>query len=622
MKQIHIGDVSFPLDTFATSGTAILGIRASGKTYTAKGVAEQLLDYDVPIVVFDAIGVWRHLKVAGEGKGARGYKVVVAGGSDQDLPLTPDSAPQIVRAAIREHVSLVIDLYDRNLSKADWRSIVRSCFRTLFFENEGVRHIFLEETPEYAPQKVIDGETYAEVEKLVRMGGNASLGITLISQRAQEVNKAVLDLCENVVLMRQRGAHAIDSLEKFMDRITPDVAKEVAKSLPNMKAGEAWVFSGASDAPVRTRSARLRTFHPDRTKPQTRVKIGKPADVSSFVVNMAKSLEALLVEQRQNDPELLREQLRLLHVELDDARKQVRQGPSEQDLDAAELAIGAAAARAQVDGRKLGRDEARDALLEPARHAAADLETIAARLRTAADIATAAGAALSAAIAAPLPDIADVEIRPAPASGGRRDRVLIPAGKPARKSGALATGGPVDAGRRYVEPDTREHFIPARSAAQVPEDVPGLNPGQVAILSACIEYPAGLRNEQLTMFSGLKKSTRDLYVQQLGRAGLVEKSGGVVIATDAGRAALPNRRPLPRGRALREHWLSKLSGGEKQIFETLCKAQGRPLTREELGEAVNLKKSTRDLYLQQLMRKQIVEAVGRAQVRAVPMLFA
>ena len=141
------------------------------------------------------IGVWRYLKVAGAGAHGKGFKVV-AGGREPDLPLTPTSAPEIVRAAIRENIPLIIDLYDEKLSKADWRRIVQKCFRTLLYENHGLRHIFLEETAEYAPQKVFDGETYAEVEKLVRMGGNKSLGITLINQRAQEVNKAVLDLCE------------------------------------------------------------------------------------------------------------------------------------------------------------------------------------------------------------------------------------------------------------------------------------------------------------------------------------------------------------------------------------------------------------------------------------------
>jgi len=150
MKHISIGDVRIPFDDYVTQGTA----------------------------VFDAIGVWRYLKVAADDPRGRAYKVVVAGGQQPDLPLTQQSAPQIIRAAIKENIPLVVDLYDTKLSKADWRRIVQDCFRILLYENKGLRHIFLEEAAEYAPQKVMDGQTFAEVEKLVRMGGNASLGIT------------------------------------------------------------------------------------------------------------------------------------------------------------------------------------------------------------------------------------------------------------------------------------------------------------------------------------------------------------------------------------------------------------------------------------------------------------
>lgn len=62
MKTIAIGNVNIPFDDYVTQGTAILGIRGAGKTYTAKGIAEQMLDAKVPIIVFDAIGVWRYLK--------------------------------------------------------------------------------------------------------------------------------------------------------------------------------------------------------------------------------------------------------------------------------------------------------------------------------------------------------------------------------------------------------------------------------------------------------------------------------------------------------------------------------------------------------------------------------
>ena len=73
-----------PLD-YASQGNAILGIRDSGKTYSATFLAEQLYENDIPFIAFDPIGVWRYLKMGKKGDGLR----VVVAGDDGDLPLTP-----------------------------------------------------------------------------------------------------------------------------------------------------------------------------------------------------------------------------------------------------------------------------------------------------------------------------------------------------------------------------------------------------------------------------------------------------------------------------------------------------------------------------------------------------
>jgi hypothetical protein len=70
---IQFGSFAVPLKEFATQGNAILGIRDSGKSYTATFLAERLLDYGIPFVAFDPIGVWRCLKVPGS-PGLTGYK--------------------------------------------------------------------------------------------------------------------------------------------------------------------------------------------------------------------------------------------------------------------------------------------------------------------------------------------------------------------------------------------------------------------------------------------------------------------------------------------------------------------------------------------------------------------
>lgn len=283
----------FDAQTVASQGNAILGIRDSGKSYTAVALAERMYDAGIPFVAFDPIGRWRFIRVPGDGKG---YPVVVAGGAAGDLPLTVESAPQIVRAAMESGVSVVIDLYDIEISKADWKRIVGDSVRVLLYENgsHGLRHIFIEEAAEFAPQRVgpDQGRVYAEIEKLARMGGNARLGYTLVNQRAEEVNKAVLELCDNLFLHRQKGRNSLAALTKWLD--VADVkpgSREIIQSLPMLPQGECWAWMSGSDRPVHVKVPPKNSFEPDRRAMRGEIAVTtKAVDVGAFVTELRDRL--------------------------------------------------------------------------------------------------------------------------------------------------------------------------------------------------------------------------------------------------------------------------------------------------------------------------------------------
>jgi len=317
---IHLGSLNIPITDYASQGNAILGLRDSGKSYTATWLAEQLLDAGIPFVAFDPIGIWKYLRVAGKG---HGYPVVVAGGRNGDLPLTPQSAPEIVRAAMKENVPLVLDLYSMNLSKADWRRIVESSVRLLLYENGdyGLRHIFLEEAAEMCPQRIgpEQGAVYAEIEKLARMGGNALLGYTLINQRAEELNKAVLELCDCLFLHRQKGRNSLTALGKWLDIGNVTEAKTILKSVPMLPQGDCWVWPAGSDTPVRVKVPAKNTAHPDRRALSQSAALGKgwnAIDVSSFVSQMSTALEQHLAQAKEQDPSELRRRIADLQKQL------------------------------------------------------------------------------------------------------------------------------------------------------------------------------------------------------------------------------------------------------------------------------------------------------------------
>lgn len=543
MSEIHIGEVKMPLNDFVVSRNAILGITKSGKTYTAKGVAEQLLEHKVPIIVFDAIGVWRYLKVPDKRRGGKGFQVVVAGGSHPDLPLTPHSAPEIVRAAIRENIPLVIDLYDAKLSKADWRRIVQDCFRILLYENKGLRHIFLEESAEYAPQRVVDGQTYAEVEKLARMGGNASLGITFINQRAQELNKAVLELCDNIILLRQRGTHAIDSLEKQMDKLSPDMAVEIAKSMPHMTQGDCWIFTENDEKPVRTRSGLIKSFHPDRRNPDEKQIAQTAVDTGQFVAALSGKLEKVIAEAKANDPSELRRKLAHAEAELKKA-KIITPAPA-----------------------KVGKTEIKnvsfltDADRKHISKSLLNVELLEASIRTNCE------------------QTQKTAIEVQKHLEGLYEKLL--AGKlfvPDALPRKIQT--PVSYPPRIIRTST---IRPAPEPPSVTDGEIKVGKCERAILTALAQYPQGRTTNQVSILSGYTEGGMKNALSQLRTAQYIDRGQPIKI-TDAGLEALGQWTPLPTGQDLQAHWIQKLGKCESAILHCLLTVHPNGLVMQELVE--------------------------------------
>lgn len=303
--SIPFGGIELDPIELAINGNAILGIKESGKSYLGTELGEVFFDAKIPFITFDPIGIWHNMRYPGRGKG---FPVVVAGGFHGDLELTPANAPSIVKAAMQEGVSLVIDLFHPELSKSDWRRIVKDCAFLLLHENAqyGLRHIFIEEAAEFVPQTVRDGQVFDAVERVIRMGGNSQLGCTLISPRSQEVNKSVLELCESLFLFRQRGKNALENIKKWLDVAGAD-GKEVMRTLPTMPRGECWAWLGGSDHPVHVKVPQKRSFHPDRRAiggsvvPSTRA-----VDVKNFVGKLAKALPEIEAAVAANDPRILK----------------------------------------------------------------------------------------------------------------------------------------------------------------------------------------------------------------------------------------------------------------------------------------------------------------------------
>jgi uncharacterized protein len=526
MTTIKLSEkVHFTPQEYAGQGNAILGIRDSGKSYTGTFFAEQILDAGIPFVAFDPIGVWRFLKTPGRGPG---YPVVVAAPEGGDLPLSVASAPAIVRAAMKDNVPLVVDLYTMGLSKADWRRIVADCVSVLLYENKncGLRHVFLEEAAEFCPQRVGPeyGMVYSVIEKLARMGGNASLGYTLINQRAEEVNKAVLENCDCLFLHRQKGKNSLMSLQKWIDFSAGGKTKEIVAALPGLPQGECFAWLPGTDSPEHVKIPQKRTFHPDRRKPELTAKaVSGKVDVSSFVGRLQKTLPKLAEEAAANDPKALKARIHQLEKEL--KQKNPSAITSEQ-LNAA---------------HQKGFEDCQRRVLGHQKTALAQAQKL--------------GSAATSLISLMAGGIDESPSNPVIAIQRKSPRPIV-----------------------KNEPIAQQE----RSGVEK-SSLSGL---QRQILAVLAQYPPGRTINKMAVFSAKSVSSHFRNnVYALNSSGFVRKEGEVYIITSAGQQALGKFEELPLGPELAEWWKRKLSGLEARILDVLIEAYPSALALSVIAEA-------------------------------------
>lgn len=155
-------------------------------------------------------------------------------------------------------------------------------------------------------------------------------------------------------------------------------------------------------------------------------------------------------------------------------------------------------------------------------------------------------------------------------------------------------------------------FTPTQVSALEKLSTPsGLPDGERRILIVIAERgKQGCSREYVSVVTGFKRSTRDTYISRLMGKGFVVAPHRLLLATDEGRTALGNFKPLPKGgKALREHWLKKLPEGEGLILELLTQHPDG-LARDVIGEYTRFKRSTRDTYISRLRTRYLIEDNG------------
>jgi hypothetical protein len=567
-----------------------LGKTGSGKSSKLRVLVEAILDDKEPVCILDPKGDWWGLKSSADGRRS-GYPIVIFGGEHADVPLNAHAGAHVAELVATGNRSCLIDL-------GGWMVGDRTRFfidfaATLFKMTRGARHLVIDEVHNFAPQgKIMDpdaGRMLHWANRLASEGRGKGLTIVAASQRPQKVHKDFLTSCETLIACKVIHKLDRDSIKDWIDGCAdPAKGREVLASLAQMKKPEAWCWTPELDfGPELVTFPLFKTY--DSFKPQA-ADAGKLTGWAEVDLDQVKAKLATVVEEaKKNDPRELNRKIDALNKEVISLRNG-SVGTAERDswTQQGHASGYAAGLRSGIEHAGVCyasmRREIEDAIASFILNGTRELQK---KINEAHRI--------------------GAELAERPVTSNK----LVP--KPAAVDSERRTRRPVDPAR----------VAPAASSSR--QELGGgsleMPLGQAKVLAALIQYPKGLTREQLTVLAGYKKSTRDLYLQQLQRAGLVEIRGSNLVATDAGIGALPDAEPLPTGAALRDHWLAKLPAGERKILEVLIEAYPDAVPRDEISTRSGYLKSTRDLYIQQLARRQLC-VPGRGEVRASEDLFS
>lgn len=240
----------------------ILGKTGSGKTYTAKGLVERMLEQGRHVVVLDPTGVWWGLRTTA--KGGAGFPVTIFGGDHQDIAIDGNSGAEVAAVVYSKGLSAVIDTLGMSVTQRT--RFARDFMQEAFRRNREPTHLVIDECHLFMPQAsrgvggVETNEMVNAANTLVSGGRARGWRIMMLSQRAAKVNKDSLTQCETLVA--HRVIHPLDrkAVADWIDGCgDPGKSKEVLGSLAGLKCGEAWVWSPENDVLNRSMMPRIGT---------------------------------------------------------------------------------------------------------------------------------------------------------------------------------------------------------------------------------------------------------------------------------------------------------------------------------------------------------------------------
>ena len=556
MTGLRIGEkFTLPLE-FVTSTQAILARKRSGKSYTASVEAEELLTAGQQIAVIDPTGAWWGLKSSADGKEA-GFPVVVFGGEHADVPLESTAGEVLAHTLVEQRFSAVFDLSLMGVAEAI--RFVTAFMNELFRVNRAAMHLFIDEADAYCPQKPFGEEAKSlhAVKRLVKQGGIRGIGVTMITQRAQVLNKDVLSQVDILTVLRM--SHPLD-VKAATDWIASEVdvkfAQEVKTDLPSLPVGTAYVCSAPLHIGERVEIRRRKTFNSGATPKPGEVKIEPKVLAEVDIEQLGEQIAATVERAKANDPKQLQKRIKELESQIGKPGNNEEVGVLKDTI-----------AQLQSEAELVD----------------AEIEAYRQRFARSAEIVKSLYEAF---FEAPVPvERAPVERAPLP------QQRFIPTT------------------RVKSPPRPTNNDVNLRAGAR----------RMLAVLAQW--YPSGRTESQVAAQVQMKKTggTWAAYKSDLRNGGYFEVRDGLWFATEAGRDYVGSDAPeMPSTtEEVVRLWGEKLRLGARNMLDVLVEKRGRHVSKEDLGSAIGMEASggTFSAYLSDLRQAGLI-LVDRDGVRA------
>lgn len=546
---------------------AIVGTVGSGKTFTAKGIVEELIAAGRRVCVLDPTGAWWGLRASADGKKA-GLPVAIFGGEHADVPINEHSGEAVAKVIATRNLPAVIDMSEMMLGER--QRFATEFAAKLFALNKGPLHLVIDEADEFAPQTPLPEHRRMlhQFDRIVRRGRIKGFRVILITQRPAVIHKNVLTQLATLIALKLTSPQDRKAVEEWIKGNADEgEATKVLKSLASLPLGEGWVWAPGAGILARHKFPRIKTFDSSRT-PDDDETIEEPTKLADVDVSEIRATFAAATAEKDGPSKTV------TVMDLDGVRAQVAKARDDAFAEARTHMIPKTKAANEVG-----------ALLE-------SFDRLAAQLRGAMEKIIAGFSGI------------DFD---AMASYATAD---LKVGKPISGLTAAASG-PREfvASGKFMTP-------PAKKATGAAGNLPQ---GERAILVAVAQSGGYMDRTNLSLLTGYKKTTRDLYIRRLASQGYLEHvNGGEVGITKSGTAALGRFDPLPVGVALRDYWLQKLPTGESQILRQVW---GNDLSRDQISEKTGYKNTTRDLYLRRLAAMKLITYTERGRVHAASALY-